>query len=61
MTHCQKIFESVMRTKGHTDFNMSPTGKYYNPSLQMRWNYFQLGWEMREATAEAAHGIKENT
>lgn len=39
-----------MRVKGHTDFSMSSTGKYHNPSLQQRWAYFLMGWEMKEAT-----------
>jgi hypothetical protein len=51
MTQAQKMFESIMRVKGHTDFTMSETGKYVNPSLQVRWNYFQLGWSMKEVTA----------
>lgn len=51
MTHCQKIFEAMMRVKGHTDFGMSATGKYTNTNLQVRWAYFQMGWEMREVTA----------
>jgi len=38
-----------MRTKGHTDFAMHGN-KYTNPNLQVRWNYFQMGWEMREVT-----------
>lgn len=40
-----------MRTKGHTDFTKSETGKYAVPQLQTRWSYFQLGWEMCEVTA----------
>lgn len=40
-----------MRTKGHTDFTMSATGKYNVSQLHTRWIYFQLGWEMREVTA----------
>jgi hypothetical protein len=51
MTHAQKVFEAIMRTKGHTDFSKSETGKYYNASLAMRWPYFLLGWEMREVAA----------
>ena len=51
MTHAQRIFEATMRVKGHTEFSMSSTGKYTNPGLQLRWNYFQLGWEMREVTS----------
>jgi hypothetical protein len=45
------MFEAIMRTKGHTDFAMSDTGKYLNTNLHVRWSYFQLGWEMREVTA----------
>jgi len=51
MTNCQRIFEATMRVKGHTDFTTSSTGKYLVPSLQIRWSYFQLGWEMREVTS----------
>ena len=39
-----------MRTKGHTEFAMGTTGKYLSNSVQVRWSYFQLGWEMREVT-----------
>ena len=49
MTPAQKVFEAIMRTKGHTDFQMVK-GRYTNPSMQTRWNYFQLGWEIREVT-----------
>ena len=49
MSQCQKVFEAVMKAKGHTDFTVSSTGKYLNAAMQTRWNYFQLGWEMREA------------
>jgi hypothetical protein len=51
MTLCQKVFESIMRTKGHTDFTMTDTNKYNNTNLQTRWVYFQLGWSMKEVTA----------
>ena len=51
MTNAQRIFEAIMRTKGHTDFSMSATGKYHNQSLQQRWAYFLMGWEMKGATA----------
>lgn len=50
MTHSQKVFEAIMRTKGHDDFTMTATGRYTNTGLQTRWSYFQLGWEMREVT-----------
>ena len=51
MPTAQRIFEAIMRTKGHTDFSMTSTGKYHNPSLQQRWAYFLMGWEMKGATA----------
>ncbi len=50
MTKSQRLFEAIMRVKGHSDFTMSATGKYLNPSLQQRWAYFAMGWEMKEAT-----------
>lgn len=51
MTHCQKVFEAIMRTKGHEDFEMNAKGRYLVPALQTRWSYFQLGWEMKEVIA----------
>ena len=47
MNQDRKMFEAVMKAKGNTDFSMSSTGKYLNQAMQTRWNYFQLGWEMR--------------
>lgn len=46
MTQAQKVFEAIQRSKGHTDFSIGASGKYNSPQLQVRWNYFQLGWEM---------------
>jgi hypothetical protein len=46
MSKAQTVFEAIMRSKGMTDLNMVK-GKYTTPSMQTRWNYFQLGWEMR--------------
>jgi hypothetical protein len=51
MSKAQRMFESIMRTKGHNEFEMNSTGKYVNGALQTRWLYFQLGWEMREVTS----------
>jgi hypothetical protein len=51
MSKAQRMFESIMRTKGHSEFIMTETNKYVNGALQTRWLYFQLGWEMCEATA----------
>jgi hypothetical protein len=50
MSQAQVIFEAIMRGKGHTDFNMNSNNKYSVPALQMRWSYFQLGWNMKEVT-----------
>jgi hypothetical protein len=51
MTKAQQVFEAIMATKGHSEFAMSAKGKYLVPALQMRWVYFQLGWEMAKVTA----------
>ena len=40
------MFEAVMRGKGYTDFSMLK-GKYTATTMQTRWIYFQLDWEMR--------------
>lgn len=50
MSKTQKVFEGIMKVKGHTDFQMI-RGKYVNGSLQTRWLYFQMGWEMCEVTS----------
>jgi hypothetical protein len=50
MSKAQALFEALMRSKGHADFYMNKHGKYSVPSLQMRWSYFQLGWEMKAVT-----------
>jgi hypothetical protein len=50
MTKAQKVFEAIMRTKGHTDFTQH-NGRYTAANIQTRWNYFQMGWEMSQVTA----------
>ena len=46
MTKAQQVFEAMMRSKGYRD--LSKTKDRYNvPTLQTRWNYFLMGWEMR--------------
>jgi hypothetical protein len=52
MNQAQKVFEAIQRSKGHTDFAMGSNGKYNSPALQVRWNYFQLGWEMAKVNKE---------
>jgi len=46
MNKAQQVFEAMMRAKGYIDFAQTK-GRYDNPSVQTRWNYFLLGWEMR--------------
>jgi hypothetical protein len=50
MTQAQKVFEAIMRTKGHTDF-AQVKGRYTTPAMQVRWTYFRMGWEMAGVTA----------
>ena len=50
MTKAQQVFEAMMVAKGYTDLSkaLSKTNvKYINPSVQTRWNYFVLGWQLR--------------
>jgi len=47
MTQAQKTFESIMMANGHDDFTKAKNGRYAVPSLQTRWKYFLLGWELR--------------
>jgi hypothetical protein len=49
MTQAQKVFEAIMRAKGHTDLAQK-NGRYNSISIQTRWNYFQMGWEMAKVT-----------
>jgi len=46
MTQAQQVFEAMMVAKGYTDFNKIKD-RYINPSVQTRWNYFILGWQLR--------------
>ena len=49
MNNPRQVFEALMRGNGHT--NLTRTGdKYTVPSVQTRWRYFLLGWEMSLAT-----------
>lgn len=41
------LFEALMRANGYEDFSLNPHGRYNNNSIQTRWKYFLLGWEMR--------------
>ena len=46
MTKPQQVFEAMMMAKNHTNLE-KVKGRYVNPSMQARWNYFLLGWQMR--------------
>ena len=50
MSKAQTVFEALMRSKGHTDF-ATRKGRYTVPAMQVRWSYFQMGWEMRGVAA----------
>ncbi len=47
MEEAKKIFEATMMANGFNDFEKRPNGDYNSPSLQTRWRYFFLGWQMR--------------
>jgi len=47
MKSAQEVFEAIMQSKGHTNFEKKAGGTYCNAGLQTRWVYFQLGWNMR--------------
>jgi hypothetical protein len=44
----RKVFTALMASKGYTKADLAMFGdKYVVPAMQLRWNYFILGWEMR--------------
>jgi len=44
----RQVFRALMASKGYKDTDLAMTGgKYINPAMQGRWNYFIAGWEMR--------------
>ena len=46
MNEARKIFEAMMHGRDRT----RKGDGYANPSVQVRWRYFLLGWEMSKAT-----------
>lgn len=46
MDKMQQAFEAMMRVNG-TSVAKDSKGKYRNPTVQVRWKWFQTGWEMR--------------
>ena len=49
MTKAQKMFEAIMRVKGHTDFTMT-NGRYNHAGLALRGGYVQRGGEVGEVS-----------
>lgn len=47
MSRAQETFEAVMRVNGYTDFTMK-NGRYTAANIQVRWKFFQLGWNMAD-------------
>lgn len=48
MIEAQKIFETLMKANGYSEEQLTrKTQGYANTSIQTRWKYFLLGWEMR--------------
>jgi len=45
MNKAQQVFEALMRSKGYTDFYQAK-GRYITPTMQVRWTYFRMGWEL---------------
>ena len=46
MTQAQKVFEAMMVAKGYIELKQTK-GRYNSPAVQVRWNYFLLGWQLR--------------
>ena len=43
----RKTFEALMRANGYDNLDKNEKGYYVAPSVQTRWKYFLLGWEMK--------------
>jgi hypothetical protein len=46
VTKAQQVFEAMAIARGYKDMRMVK-GKYVNPSMQTRWNFFLMGWQLR--------------
>jgi hypothetical protein len=46
MTKAQQVFEAMMIAKGYTDFDKI-NDRYISTSIQTRWIYFLMGWQLR--------------
>lgn len=48
MNEAQKVFETLMRGNGYSPDQLKRKDQGYAlTSIQTRWKYFLLGWEMR--------------
>jgi hypothetical protein len=48
MTEAQKVFETLMKANGYSDEELTRKNQgYVSNTVQTRWKYFLLGWEMR--------------
>jgi hypothetical protein len=46
----RKVFTALMASRGYADEDFAMKGdRYVNASMQVRWNFFIAGWEMRGA------------
>ena len=51
MSRAQQMFEAMMHTNGFTSFEMK-NGRYLAANIQVRWKFFQLGWNMAMISSE---------
>jgi hypothetical protein len=47
MKDARTVFEAIMRGNGYENTDRDESGNYVVSSLNMRWRYFLIGWEMR--------------
>lgn len=48
MNEARLMFEAMMRGQGKTSLTRKGE-RYIAPSIQVRWHFFRLGWEMAKA------------
>jgi len=46
MIKAQQVFEAMMVARGYSDFT-KVKDRYTNTSIQTRWIYFLMGWQLR--------------
>lgn len=52
MNEARLMFEAMMRGNGQTNLERKNDG-YAAPSVQVRWHYFLLGWELASVRSKA--------